>query len=416
MTQLFAFFFRDIMGQKVIATDGTVLGRLRDILADSSTIRPTVIGAQVQTQQGLQTLYFKSFKLAHPKGRSALIVDNASAHGDTPPYAIWLAGQMLNRQVVDIDNKQIVRVNDLRIAILTTGVLVVAIDASVKGRLRKYGLETQFEHIWAFFGASIPTRMILWENIETIGQVAQSEADPAKGGSVLERFHPSDVADMIEDLDPTAQVQVFSAMNMERAADVLEEIESDTRESLLQSLSPEKMADVLERMPADEVADILDEVNGQTAEELLREMDGDTSDEVRDLMHYGSEEVGALMSTDYYHFTQKDTVGAVLDTLRREKPEVDVIYDLFVVAESGELAAIVSLRDIAVSNPEMSLDQIMNRDVVFVYDTDNVDKLRHLIAKYNLLSIPVVNAEKALVGVAIINDVLQDLLRPKRKK
>jgi len=416
MTQLFSFFFRDIIGQKVITPDGTVLGRLRDILTDSSSMRPIVIGAQVQTQKGLQTLYFKGCKLAHPKGRSALIVDNATFQGDTPSSSIWLSEQMLNRQVVDIDNKQIVRVNDLRIAILSTGVFVVAIDASAKGRLRRYGLEMLVERIWGFFGASIPARMILWENIETIGQVAQSEAEPVKGVSALERFHPSDVADIIEDLDPKAQVQVFSAMNMERAADVLEEIESDTRESLLQSLSPEKMADVLERMPADEVADILDEVNGQTAEELLREMDDEASDEVRDLMHYGSEEVGALMSTDFYHFKEKDTVGTVLDKLRREKPDSDVIYDLFIVTESGALAAVVTLRDIAVTDPDVTLEQIMNRDVVFVRDTDSADKLRHLIAKYNLLSIPVVNTEKVLVGVAIINDVLQDLLKPKRKK
>lgn len=416
MTQLFAFFFRDIINQKVITAEGTVLGRLRDVLADGSSMRPTVVGAQVQTPQGLETLYFTECKLARPKGRSALIVEHATAHGEAPQNAIWLARQMLDKQVVDIDNKRLVRVNDLRIAIQSTGVFVVAIDASTRGRLRKYRLEASMVRVWAFFGANIPNRMILWENIETINQVAQSEAGSVNGSAVLERFHPSDVADIIENLDSKAQMQVFSAMNMERAADVLEEIESNTRESLLESLSPEKMADVLERMPADEVADILDEVNGQTAEELLREMDGNASDEVRGLMHYTPDEVGSLMSTDYYHFMENDTVDTVLDRLRREKPEVDVIYDLFVIADSGELQAAVTLRDIAVSDPGATLAQIMNRDVVFVHDTDNAERLRHLIAKYNLLSIPVVNAEKVLVGVAIINDVLHELLKPKRRK
>ena len=217
-------------------------------------------------------------------------------------------------------------------------------------------------------------------------------------------------------MDHNTQVEVFSALGNERAADVLEELESDTRESLLESLPLDRMADVLEIMPADEVADILDELSEDKAEEFLKEMESEASGEVRDLMEYEDNEVGSLMTTDFISFRDYSTVGETLEILRREKPESDMVYYLYIVSAKGELEATVSLRDIVVSGLDTKLSDIMNEDIVYVQDTDRIESLNEIISKYNLLAVPVVGTDKLLLGMVIINDMMFRLLRSKRKR
>jgi magnesium transporter len=409
------YFFRYLIGRKVTDKDGKELGRLKDLIADFSVLRPRILGAEVTGRDGRKIISFTKCRIANVKNEYSLIVEEAKPVSPDKADTAFLARQILGRQIIDINRKKLVRAFDLKIANTGADMLVVAVDAGIKGRLRQYGIDRFAEGLLKFFGASIPNKLLLWDNVETVN-FGQAGAAMSRSLSVLDRFHPSDMADIIEEMDPGTQMEVFSAMDTERAADVLEEMESDTRGTLLESLPPEKVADVLEIMPADEVADILDEVNDNKAEELLQEMESGASSEVRNLMQYEDNEAGALMTTDYISFSDQDTVNATLEVLRKKKPEADMIYDLYIVSEKNELEASVSLRDVVISGLDARLGDIMNREVVFVHDTDPVESLNDIIDKYNLLAVPVVDANKVMLGVVIINDVVFNLLHARRKR
>jgi Mg/Co/Ni transporter MgtE len=122
------------------------------------------------------------------------------------------------------------------------------------------------------------------------------------------------------------------------------------------------------------------------------------------------------MTTDFICFRDSNTVSETLATLRREKPEPDTVYYLYIISPKGELEATVSLRDIVISELDTKLSEIMHEDVVYVQDTDRLESLNEIISKYNLLAVPVVDAEKVLLGMVIINDVMYHLLRNKRKR
>jgi Mg/Co/Ni transporter MgtE len=308
-----------------------------------------------------------------------------------------------------------VRVNDVKVAMLATGAYLVAADVGIEGLMRRLGFAKPLQRFLRLFKSELPSRLILWDDVETIS-FGHAGIRLRKETSHLDRLHPSDLADIIEDMDHNTQMEVFSALDMERAADVLEELERDTRESLLESLPMERMADVLEIMPADEVADILDEIDEDRAEQFLKEMESVASGEVRELMEYEDYEVGSIMTTDFICFRDSNTVSETLATLRREKPEPDTVYYLYIISPKGELEATVSLRDIVISELDTKLSEIMHEDVVYVQDTDRLESLNEIISKYNLLAVPVVDAEKVLLGMVIINDVMYHLLRNKRKR
>lgn len=409
------FFLSYITGKRIISPEGKTLGTLKDLIADPVFARPKIIAAVISSKTGEKTIDFSCIKMANVKDKHLLICSEVKPVIIEGDNVFYLNRQVLDKQIVDMNKKRLVSVNDIKLAILPAGTFVVAVDAGLEGRLRRLGIAKPVKNLLKLFDVSVPRYMVLWDDVETVN-FGEAGTGLSKSVLKLRSLHPSDMADIIEDMGHAAQVDVFSAMDTERAADVLEELESDTRESLLESIPAEKAADVLEVMPADEVADILDEIGKDRSEALLQEMDSETSDEVRELMEYKDYEVGSLMTTEYICFRDNEKVEDALRTLRRIKPESDTIYYLYVVSEIGELKATVSLRDIVVSDIETNLADIMNKDVIYVYDTDRIESLVDMMNKYNLLAVPVVDSDKILLGVVIINDVMFNLLRSRRKK
>jgi len=178
-------------------------------------------------------------------------------------------------------------------------------------------------------------------------------------------------------------------------------------------MSEAKAADLLEKMPSDEAADILDALRPDKAEKILREMERETSDEVRELMEYPEDTVGSVMSTDFLSFSVDYSVTDVFAQLRKLKPEADSINYLYVVDSSERLLATVSLRDLVISEPNVKLSDIMNKEFISVYDDDGIETLNEIVYKYNLLAVPVINKDDFLLGIVVVGDVVDNLLRDK---
>ncbi len=197
---------------------------------------------------------------------------------------------------------------------------------------------------------------------------------------------------------------------------MLEELETDAQINVIESLSVDKAATMLERLPADEAADILEEMDEDKAQEILNEMEKEISEEVRELMEYPEKSVGSLMTTDFIAFTERTTVSEAIQELRTLKPESDTVYDLYIVDEGEKLIAHLSLRDLILAEPDSILGEIANREIVFVTDDEELDTLYETLSKYNLLSVPVVDGRMVLLGTVVINDVVYNLLKSRRKK
>ena len=236
----------------------------------------------------------------------------------------------------------------------------------------------------------------------------------SKPYSKLHTLHPSDLADVIEELDKKSGQAIFESLDEEKAADVLEELEPDAQVDMIESLSIEKAADVLEKMPTDEAADLIDELEDEKAEQILNEIEKETSDDIREILEYEEDTVGTLMMTDFLSFREDLSIEKTIEYLREHKPEPDTIYYLYILDDNEKLKGTVSLRDLVIADPEMILNDVMINPVAYLYDTDELDSVAEIISKYNLLAIPVVNKDKTMEGVVVIDDIVEDLLN-KRK-
>lgn len=409
------YYFSQVVGKKVYDTSGKAIGKLKDLIADTDFQRPKIIAALLDIHGKPRPVDYNYVTISQSGKKLMISCENYEEFSTDGLNTMLLGYNVLDRQIVDVNVRKLVRVNDIRLAVMANGTYVIASDVGAEGFLRRLGADGLASALFRPFGGSVPNHLILWDEVEAVNY-GHAGIKLKKETSNLLKLHPSDLADILEDMDRNTRLQVFSSLDSEKAADVLEEMDSDARENLLENMPIGMMADLLETMPADEVADILDDISEEKAEALLNEMENEASTEVRELMEYEDYEVGSLMTTDFVAFKDQYTVEDTLRILRETKPESDMIYYLYIVNEDGKLEATVSLRDIVVASPETKLKDIMKTDIVYVRDIDKIDSITDIVAKYNLLAVPVTDEDKSMLGMVIINDIMFNLLRSRRKR
>lgn len=415
MTNITTFYLSRVIGQKAFDSQGGYLGKVKDLLVDSDAAannsgRPVVNGIKLQHKG--ETIYcsFQTFTVRKVNGKikvnckQLIPLDEKSIS-----HNLHLASAILDKQIIDLNGRKLVRVNDIRLVSLTTSTFAVAVDIGIEGLLRRIGIAKYMKSALAVIGKSIPAKFILWDDVEAI-DFSTFNIKLSKTYKKLQTLHPSDLADIIEDLGRKESTEIFATLDEERAADVLEELEVEAQIHIIESLPIKKVADVLEKMPADEVADILDNLGEEKAELLLNQMEKDASQEVRELLDYPDHAVGSIMSTEFLSFSENSTIDQVLKELRIKKPEAETLYNLFVTNEKDVLVATFSVRDLVISEPQTRVQEIMKPSPVFLYDDQEVDDIAEFISKYNLLAIPVVDHSNVLQGMVVIDDVVDDLM------
>ena len=421
MTSLTTFYLSRLLGCNIFDTRDNVLGRIRDVyirihtsLDDNQSSNPQVIGFAVHMNGKnkdavLDSLQIVKFGIHYKVQCQSMTLVSHDMFSD----AVLLKESILDQQIVDINGRKLVRVNDIRMVTISAGTFVVAVDVGTEGLLRRLGVNMFFKRLLQPFGGNIPSKFILWDDVETIDpntfniQLSQTR-------SKLNTIHPSDLADIIEDMSKNYQTPIFSSLDEEHAADVLEELKVKEQVHIIESLPLEKAADVLEKMPANEAADLMDHLEEDKTEQLLLEMEPEASEEVRDLLEYPDGTIGSLMTSDILTFSAEQTIADVMEYIKTEKPEMESLYSLFVVDADNVLEGIISMRDLLVTDPQTRLDKVMNTNLNSVNDYDRLDAISGIVSKYNLLAVPVTNDHDELEGMVVIDDIFDEVLGKKR--
>ena len=231
--------------------------------------------------------------------------------------------------------------------------------------LRRLGMENFGEKIADIFNAKIPDHLISGEFVAPIkpGKKYLHLTVPYQH---LSKMHPADIADMISDLNAQERSSIIEFLDDETAADVVPELSPEMQVELLKSLDEEKAADILEEMDPDEAVDVLQDMPEQQTERLLSLMPEEDAEDLRELMTFDEDEAGGLMNTDFISFSLDLTAEKVINWMRDNEPDADMIYYIYVIDEKERLIGILSLRGLIIAKPEMKLKELMNTDVVSI--------------------------------------------------
>ncbi len=400
-------FLTQALGRTVIDSIGEQIGKVRDVIVTPAEPLPMVSAIVVQNGHGPVLIPWRQVREEVDRFSLPVRRDRISAYSPKQDD-IWLKKSVLDRQIVDVHDYKVVRVNDVRFVETPGQVRLLGVDASTRGLLRELGVEWVSEILRALVGKPLAEKIIAWEDVETLEQTA----GPIKLKIPLQklsRLHPSDIADIIEQMNPMQRADIIESLDVQTAADVLPETSPEIQAEIIEDLDPDDAADILEEMDPDEAADILGDLPEERTEEILNEMEPEEATDVRELLTYEDETAGGLMTTDYVAIPDSFTAQQVIDHVRELSPDAETIYYLYVTADEERLAGVISLRDLIVAQPGTPVREFMVTRVIHVHPEASPREVAELFQKYNLLALPVVDFGNELKGIITVDDIFEHI-------
>jgi magnesium transporter len=245
--------------------------------------------------------------------------------------------------------------------------------------------------------------------LDTVRKLIRRGAFPNLS-KVLAKSHPADVAHLFRYLDLKEQRILFNLIEEpETAAYVLSELDHSTGAQLLEQIEKETITEVLQEMPYDDAVEIIRNMPEELAEEILNIMQDEHSEEIEQLLQYEEDTAGGIMATEIFSLEENLTVREAIVALQEAK-DVEMVFYVYVTDEHNHLVGVLSLRQLLIVPPNTKLKNIMTRDVISVRTDMDQEEVAQLVAKYNILAIPVVDEGNKLVGIITVDDVI-DVMR-----
>lgn len=414
MKKLSIFLYTNILDRKVYDEFGDVLGFVRDVYVTTEEGYPRIIGYKLK-KEGV-TFHYEFRYIEFIEGDGKVSIKTKGSKEILPMrYTYLLSENLLDKKIVDINGKQVVRVNDLRIAEIAGEYRVIGVETGPLARYRRLKIAGLMKFIYKIMGKDWSDKVLMWDDVESL-EMVDNNLKLAVPYKKLSTLHPADLADILENLDANSRRQVLESLDEDLAADTLEEIDSEYKGTIIKELSDSKAVEVLENMPSDEIADLLDDLDEEEREKILVNLEKEDADEVKELLQYEDEIVGSIMSKDFISVNLDITVGDTIEILKETKPDEEVMYYIYITDEQDKIQGVVPLRDLVIYDNDIKIKEIMDETVSHVKHDDEINAAIEVAAKYSLTSVPVMDEEDRLVGIVIIHDLIDEFLYPLWKK
>jgi len=232
------------------------------------------------------------------------------------------------------------------------------------------------------------------------------EGDDVGMQQFCEVLNPVIIAEVMQGLDPEDVWRVLASSNIERQAEIFELIDPTQQIELVASVERKHLSSLVEAMSADDRVDLLEHMDEEQLEALLPLIAQAEREEIRKMLSYRENSAGSIMTTEYASLPENVTVSEALSRLRQQAPDSETIYYVFVVNEARHLHGVITLRELILARPGALLADVMRRDVIAVQVDDDREKAARLIAKFDLIALPVLDEVNRLVGIITHDDVL----------
>lgn len=414
MKRLSVFSFTQILGNKMYDEFGDVLGILKDVYVTTEQGYPRIIGYRVKRDGITYHFEFRSIQYFFDDGK--IIIKTRGSKEILPrTYSYLLSRHLLDKKIVDINGKKVVRVDDLRIAEIAGEYRVVAVETGGINKYRKFKLDKIMKFLFKLSGKNTDGTVLMWDDVESL-EMVNNNLKLQVPFQKLSKLHPADLADILEELDTNSRKQVFESLDEDLAADTLEELEQEYKGQVIKELSETKTAELLENMASDEIADILDDLDEEEREKILVNLEKEDAEEVKELLEYEDETVGSVMTKDFIALNLDITVSETVEILKEMNPDEEEMYYIYITDNEDKIIGLLSLRDLILSPGNEKLKNIMTENFQTLQHEDEIERAVEISSKYDLLSVPVTDEEEKLVGIIVIHDIIDEYLYPSWKK
>ena len=407
-----------LVGMAVVDDSGQPCGRVHefavDVRQDAAHVLAFVLKHSGDGKKRSTFLAVDQVGVPNPEDK---VLRAASKPTRTPKleHYLLLERDLLDQQIIDVDGRKVVRVNDVNLAWERSGtnghaqgLRIEEVEVGTRGAVRRLfkGLPvTAVEAISKRFG----TRVIPWEFVDLI------DRDPARRVRLkieqdrLAKLHPSDIAAILEELAPSEREAIFTSLPEETAAETLEEFDPKMQKALLQGLKSEHAADIIEEMDPGAAADLLGELSDEESEAILDEMEPEERHEVEELLEFPANSAAGQMTTDFVGVAAAGTVADAIAALRAFEGDADTITEVYLLNEEQHLKGVVALPRLLLAEPNVELMTLSEGHLVSCGLKAGDKEVAEMFDKYNLRSLPVVDHDGRIAGVIHAEQVIAQL-------
>lgn len=409
----------DLLGAAVYDRSGAVSGRVREVALAPQEDRSRVSSFIIKTKSGNRLLPFSAITAINGGIKATSSAADWNAANGTEGLFL-LERDLLDQQVIDINGRKVVRVNDVDLQLDVSKeagqsrpvLRVHSVDVGARGAVRRllHGVAPK-SALNSLLG-TIPPRPIPWNFVDLI------ETDPARRVKLkishegLSKLHPADIADIVEDLAPDERQAVFQTLDEETAAEALEEVEPKVQKSIVESLDSERAADIVEEMDPDAAADLLSDLPEDRTEQILVQMEPEAQQEVVELLEHKEGTAAGRMTTEFLALPVTAAANNAIDSMREFEGGVEALSSIYLVDSHGTLVGNVPLAKVAMAPADSAMLSLVQEPLILAHEDTPEDEVAELFDKYNLLTLPVVDERNRLTGIITSDDVIS-MLRAK---
>ena len=404
-------YFSELLDRPVSDADGKVRGRLTDLKVQLGELFPKVDSLIIRTRREKSARALDWSWVETIRGRSAVLKPGADSQLtglEVGNRELLLREDLLDKQVVDTSGAKIERVNDIHLLLVHGELRIVHVDFGLRGILRRLGCMRAIDAAsdW-LFTYRLPERLASWKFVQPLA------SDPKKNLKLnvtmrkLHELHPSDIADIIEDLDRANRSSVFRSLDTETAADTLQEVDPRLQLSLIETALPEQASDILESMEPDEAKDFLADLPEEKKKRLIGTMEKPFRERVEGLLKHEAGTAGSIMTTDFLALRGGQTIADAVESFRNAFHPLETVAYIYVTGEDRRPAGVVTLRHLLLCGREEKLGELMNPHLVKVGTDDDVQAVADVFNKYKFLAVPVVDGEGVIQGIITLYDIVQ---------
>ena len=401
-----------LLGTPVTDARGQLRGKLKDVAVATGADAGRVAGLVLKTRDGLSLVPAQDV-METPAGTLELRSAGSLAPFKDEGGYLLLQRDLVDRQIIDIHGRKVVRVNDVDLEWMGNGAVhllrVAEVEVGLRGAIRRVfkGVlpRARLESVSRRFSP----RAIPWQFVDVI------EPDPARRVKLsieherLADIHPSELADILEDLAPAEREAVFRSLDEEVAAETLEEVDPKLQKALLEKLDEEQIADIVEEMDPGAAADLLSELPEEQSDAILEEMEPEERQEVAELLEFDEDSAAGCMTTDFVYLGPDATVAQAVQALRSFDGDPESVNEVFLLDEKRMLRGAVSLARLVMAQPDSHLNVLTEPRVLSCPADMHQNELAEMFDKYNLHALPVVDPLGRMVGVVQAEHVISFL-------
>jgi magnesium transporter len=384
------------------------LGKLTDLVFRLAEPFPEAVGIYLEHGWGKPTEFIPWDKVLRIED-DAIFVAPPEGGGQYPPFVdqpgwILVNEHLMGRSIFDMDGRRIEVVNDVHLLSSKGRMIIVHVDTSFNGFLRKWGLGRL---TW------IRDQFISWKYVQPLSLEDARITDAVSLSITRKQIHElpgEDLADALEELSGEEQQALFSALDAETAAEALVEAEPRAQRQLIATLRRERARNILSELSVPQLVDLFSVLPHDDLTKMMELLPKDQADRIRAIISERESTAGALMSGNYVPVVKESTAGEVLHDIRTAHRDDESISYFYVLGENRLLIGVVDLRELVLASEATTIGELMTSPVVSAQEDDLREDLEELFAKYHYRVIPVVDEHDCMLGVVHYKDVMKGLV------